>query len=241
MRKGKMHTLLIYMIAALILLGIGGFTLKFPSGLIIRMFLPTITNADLTANPYRDFSGLKAGGDIFRLESTEQYEDGTYTGLDFVTVETSVIIPLKAYRLKDASDKYDSNVYLAGRRAFKGRPLAEYTEKPARRQYLYGRYYLLGLSDGSYVAAYLDQSYEIQHLLQKKIQLPIGRLRMASAQEKIFLEAVADEYSVNTGKVLYMINDDSVEDLKFWDLVIRAGALLIVITAAFAIFVKRHR
>lgn len=230
--NNKMNTLFIYLIAAGILLGTAYFTLWFPSQLVIQLFLPEITQQDLAEKPYKDFSGLKPGNDIPRLEGMSQYEEGLYTQLDFVTVETAQVIPLRAYRLKDPGDVNNRDVYLGGRRAFTGPPLLEYTANPARRQYLYGRYYILGLSDGSFVPAFMDQAYTAVRLPGQKIQFPIGRLRRASSQEKRWFEEIDPAYGIDPEKVLYMVNDTSVKDFKFWDLVIRAAAVMILIAAA---------
>lgn len=227
MRKSKMQTIVIYLVAALVLLGIAYFTVWFPAGLVIKLFLPTVTQAELEANPYQDFSGWKAGADIPRLEGMSQYEDGTYTLIDFVTVETSEVVLLEAYRLKDPADVNNTSVYLNGRRAFTGPPLEKYTPHPKRRKYLYGRYYLLGLSDGSYVAAYADQSYGALYKAGSETVFPIGRLRRTSAQEKAMLEKGKDGYAVDTERVLYMMNDERVSDFKFWDLAIRAAAAVL--------------
>ncbi|MFR4350183.1 MAG: hypothetical protein ACLT3H_00770 [Roseburia sp.] len=242
MSRNKIETVLIYIAVAVVWLLAGWFVLNFPSWFIVHAFAPEITGRDIAENPHMDYAGYRAGEDIPRLLSMEEYREGIYTGLDFVTVETAEIIPLDAYRLKDPADIHSTDQYLRRGRSFSGRPLEQYTERPRRRDYLYGRYYILGLSDGSYVIAYGDRAYGAAALLGKKITFPIGRLGIANSQEKKMLFEIGEQYPVDTEKILYMINDRKVSDWNFFDLLTRFAAFgLVVIVSVLILLVKFRR
>ncbi len=138
-------------------------------------------------------------------------------------------------------------MYGRGGRGYSGRPLPNYSERPHRRDYLYGRYYILKLNDGSYVAAFADQHYGVLSLTGTKVTFPIGRLVNTSNQEKEWLEEAALEYPVDTSQLLYMIHDESISDMNFWDLLVRFVAVALVIgivigiTALIVIIHKRKK
>jgi hypothetical protein len=236
MSKDRMQTILIYIAVLAVWLLAGWFLLNFPAWFVVHSFVPKITQSDITNNLYTDYTGYRAGEDIPRLKSAKEYEEGVYTRLDFVTVETANIIPLDAYRLKDPADVNSTEQYVGGRRTYSGQPLVKYTDHPRRRSYLYGRYYLLELEDGSYVIAYGDRGYGAVSFLGKTITFPIGRLQSANSPEQQLLEDVGETYPVNTEEILYMINDDKVGEWNFLDLLIRCAAFAIVV-AVFLIFI----
>ncbi|MGN0305034.1 MAG: hypothetical protein ACI4D2_02650, partial [Lachnospiraceae bacterium] len=208
MNRDRIETILIYIVAAAAWLLAGWLVLNFPSWFMVHSFIPRIEQSDIAANPYTDYCGYRAGEDIPRLESMKEYEEGIYNGLDFVTVKTSEIIPLNVYRLKNPADiNRRAENYREMRYSWLKKPLKQYTKRPQHSKYLYGRYYLLGLSDGSYVIAYADMAYGAAAFWGRKVTFPIGRLRTANSKEKELLLEIAEEYPVNTEKILYMIND----------------------------------
>ena len=233
MNRGKTVSIVIYLVVVLLWLTAGLFIWKFPAWFILHGFLGEVTQADMEANPHTDYSGYRPGEDIPRLTSMEEYEQGTYTGLDFITVETTEIIPLDIYRLKDPADINSTEQYRGRGRAFSAKPLAKYTTHPARRGYLYGRYYLLKLRDGSQVIAYADRAYELVAGLGNTITFPVGRLQMSTVNEEEMFEKAEETYGVNTERIFYMINDRNISDWNFMDLFIRVTASGIVVIVSF--------
>lgn len=235
MNRDKRVNAAVYLVTALLWLAAGLFILKFPSWFILHAFLGKVTQADIEANPHTDYSGYRPGEDIPRLKSMEEYEQGTYTGLDFITIEPTDIIPLDIYRLKDPADIHSTDQYIGRGRAFSGKPLAKYTTHPTRRSYLYGRYYLLKLEDGGQVIVYADRAYELAAMFRSTVTFPIGRLQMSTADEEQMFAEAGETYGVNTEKIFYTINDRKISDWNFMDLLIRAVSFGLVVIVSFLI------
>ena len=235
MNRDKAVNAAVYLVVGLLWLLVGLFILKFPSWLILQPFLGEAAQADIEANPYTDYSGYYPGQDIPRLKSMEEYEQGIYTGLDFLTIETAEIIPLDIYRLKDPADSYSTDQYIGRGRAFSAKPLAKYTTHPARRSYLYGRYYLLKLEDGSQVIVYADRAYELPAMLGITVTFPIGRFQMSTVDEEMMFAESAEAYGVNAERIFYTINDNKISDWNFMDLLIRAAVFGLTAIVSFLV------
>lgn len=216
------------LLVAVILGGMIGMIIWFPSYQIALMFYPAVTQAD-TAQPGH-WIGRRAADDIPRLTSLSQLEDGSYDSLTYLTVETDHIIPLSYYELKDSSYSRRSS------RRSRRRPLPVYTHSPTVNVMYYAQYCVVELEDGSYIGAYLDSSYST---LFGKVQLPIGQVSNASnVGKELFTEAAA-LYSIPTDRMLTMHDDSYYKKINLLDIGIRILAVVLVPVVVFAcIFVK---
>lgn len=228
-----MHTVLIWIICAAGLFGIGYFLIWFPAAQVISFFQTPVSAADIQSNPNTNYSGHKPGTDIPILSSANQFTDGTYNALDFVSATVVSVMPIDGYRLKDSADRNDSSMYLGGRRAFSGTPLEEYTQHPTRRKYLYAQYYILEFSDGTHIGAFMDPSWNVGRIPAQGVQLPIGRLELTGRTEKEWFQSQSDSDSIDADYVLYMFDDDGYKNLKVVDLALRVVASLLLAAVAF--------
>lgn len=67
----------------------------------------------------------------------------------------------------------------------------------------YNRYYLVQLEDGSYICAFFDDYL----MLSKGAELPVGRVRYSTAEERNMLSMMAEDYKVDQIYVLDMYRE----------------------------------
>ena len=229
--KGEAKSNLLAAAVVVLIVGwMGGMLFCFPSYQAAQLFLPKVSRADLAADELHDWRGRRAAGNIPRLTGTAQLEDGTFNGLDYLTVETEEIIPLGHYRLKDFSDSRPEATLRAQARTGR-RPLREYVEFAGPTAMFYGQYALIRLEDGSYLGAYLDASYST--VLGPK-RLPIGRTERVGtrSREYAWLAEAARRYPVTLDYLLVMHSDTTYPDIKPLDYGLRG---LVVVSLPLAL------
>ena len=67
----------------------------------------------------------------------------------------------------------------------------------------YNQYYLVQLEDGSYICAFFDDYL----MLSKGAELPVGRVRYSTAEERNMLSMMAEDYEVDKLFVLDMYRE----------------------------------
>ena len=221
---------------------------SFPSGLVLDLFWDKVEMSDIEQigedHYYGQLAGLPAGESIPVVENVEQCSD---VFLEALTFETDSIIPLDAYYLKN------SHRTSYTRRSRSGRPVTVHipmyqTHGNPWTGIRYNRYYLLGLPDGNYVLAFLDDSYYIKYLLNGKVQLPVGHLSWMNANQKEMFAPYIEEYGLDDRDILIMFSESRFIQYEVLFYVI-AGAFYVIVEAVvialivfiFSLFEKKKK
>ncbi len=210
----------------------------FPSDLVLNLFCGRMGKAELEEleYDYGQMAGYPAGEGVPVLENMEQLN----ACKSYITFETDSIIPLNAYKLRSASDKTDNTYRRRGRPVSSGRQWPTYSStRPLTKAYIYNRYYLVRLPDGSYMAAYLDDAFYWQYKLSGKVQLPLGLVKDMHIQESQLLSPSLEKYGAGGEKILLMFSEERYEEhkklYKFVQLAVFAGILAVYAAAVFLI------
>ncbi len=218
----------------------------FPSNLVLNLFCGRVGKAELDdlEYDYGQMAGYPAGEGVSVLENMEQLRE--CGSINYITFETDSVIPLNAYKLRSASDKMDNTYRRRGNPVSSGRQWPTFSAtRPLTKAYIYNRYYLVRLSDGNYVAAYLDDAYYWQYKLTGKIQLPLGLVKDIQIQEEQLLASSFEKYGVEGEKMLLMFSEERYEEhkklYKFVQLAVFAGILAVYAAVVFLIGRAVHK
>ena len=205
--------------------------LVFPADFVLDIFWEKTGQDQIQAAEYNygQFAGLPAGEGIPVLSSKGQFCDAD--SMEYYTFRTDMIIPLDAYRLKSGSDATDT-AFRKGRRMVSGtRRWDMYSKKAGYKRFLFNRYYLTELPDGSYAAAYLDDACYLRYLIAGSVQLPIGRVEYMEAAEKQLLAEYIEEYDLDADKILVMFSQERYEQHKMLNYLVMAAVWVALVSA----------
>ncbi len=192
-----------------------------------------VTAGQITANSEMNYIGYQAGVDIERITSSAQM--GEVEG--YVTVESNQGQALGLYKIKNKEDmenlKYIRNS--KGRKVYdSSKKIYEYVTDPGSLKGYYNSYYLVGLQDGTYIAAYLDESYGKKLEKGETITLPVGRLEEMSSTVKEKVKAITG-VSVNSDYVLNCFNEENFQQNEGLYVVIRGVIALLALIILYGI------
>ncbi len=164
-----------------------------------------VTMAEIEENLAKDYSGMTAGHDIFRLTGAKDFED-TWSYHNYMTAEPIGIVSTDVYSLKPWVDPY----IRSGKRHhnYTGKRKAEIITSKLNVWEDYNPYYLLELPDHSYILAQIPSEQADAIARGKKITLPIGRKTGMTATAASCLSKICEEYQVDTSGVYYAFNDE---------------------------------
>ena len=218
----------------------------FPANLILDMFSPTVSQAELDQleYDYGQMAGYPAGEGIPVANNIEEYEElGEYKRIEgseelggkaYFTFETDSIIPLGCYRLRGG---VSLSVHSSRRQGAVTRYRKSFETSPylTDRSY-YNRCYLVALPDGNYVLAWLEDAYYWKYKLTGRVQLPLGCKDFMTQNEREFLDPYIQEYGLDERKILIMVSEERDEQRKnlyfLVQLGVFVGSLAIVIVVA---------
>lgn len=204
---------------------------------LLRGEVQTVTMADARQNTGEDFTGLKAGRDIPRLQGKEDFEN-TFSSV--MTAEPTGIFATGIYELKSWVDPYTR------RRNSKGRAYGAPIRKAEFLQYQnpeglfhnraeYLPFYLLQLPDKTYILAQIPESDAKAIKRGEHVILPIGRKVIKGIPEA--LKLMCEEYEAFYGGVYYAFSDEWYETHSFTILALRVGVSIIVLFAISVILI----
>lgn len=204
------------------------FAFTFRLNLILDLFWNKTDQAVILEKEDFDglLAGLPAGEGVTELTDIEQFYELKVSGFDtsncegwwdreevikvypeYITFETDSIIPLGLYRINSKSDR---STYRHGRSGAKV-TISEYTNSGlVGSLFFFNQYYLVGLPDGNYVLAHLDDAYYVKYLLAGKVQLPLG-IAVTDFSE-LHLQPCFEEYGVPDDRILDMYCEKRYED-----------------------------
>ncbi len=191
-----------------------------PENLLWRTETP-VTMSDIEQNKAVDFTGSPAGDDIFRLSGAEDFEN-MLNYVDYATAKPIKAIPTGVYSLKPW-ESYFSSRTVNGRTGI-GRRRAEVIKSAAGLVENYNQYYLLGLSDGSYILAQLPQSKAAAIKKGKSVILPIGQKAGIPDAARNYLADICGEYGASMEGVLYTLDNEWYKEHSFTLFIIRFAA-----------------
>lgn len=167
-----------------------------------------VTTAQIASSPGENYTGKAAGEDIFRLSGKEDFEG--LIGKDYATAEPAEVIATGIYGLNPWVDPYsitkirNSN----GRLISTGRKAPEIVDNAVSALEYYQEYYLIRLSDGTYILAQFSDVYREKIEKGEKTVLPIGVKKTNSSDAKQALKDICEEYGADNTFTLYMIDDE---------------------------------
>lgn len=187
-----------------------------------------VTMAEIESNLAKDYSGMVAGDDIFRLSGAADFEDVWYYH-NYVTAEPIGIISTDVYSLKSWVNPY---VQTGKRhRNYTGKRKAEVITSKLNLWEDYNPYYLLELPDHTYLLAQIPSDQAEAIARGKKVTLPIGRKVGITATAASALAEVCQEYQVDTDGVYYAFNDEWEKKHYFLSFIIRFALAAVICLA----------
>ncbi len=208
----------------------------FPSNLILELFWEKAGKEEIESLEYNygQLAGIPAGEGVTVLEDIGQYAE--LGSREYITFKTESIIPLNAYKLKSGTDRTNNTYRRAGNQVRSGRQWNTYsTVRPLTKAYIYNRYYLVQLPDGSYVTAYLEDAYYWKYKLTGTVQLPLGRVTDMLSQEKDFLSPYIEKYELDEERVLVMFSEERYEQHKTLYKVIQLTVFVMILAIYIAV------
>lgn len=192
-----------------------------------------VTQAQIAKDSTTNYIGYKAGEDIERLTSSQQIGGATA----YVTIESNKGEALGLYKIKNKEDmenlKYIRNS--KGRKVYDStKKIYEYVTDPGSLKGYYNSYYLVGLEDGTYIVAYLDDAYGKKLEKGESITLPVGRLEKMSGTVLEKVKAVAGT-TINTEYILNCFNQDGFKQNEGLYVMIRGGIALLVLIVLYGV------
>ncbi|MCI8327915.1 MAG: hypothetical protein HFI37_09130 [Lachnospiraceae bacterium] len=187
---------------------------------LLRRSEPAVNPKDM--EPGVIYTGSRAGEDIQRLSGKEEFAALTFD-YDYVTVEGKEIIPTKVYSLKPWVNPY-STQRINRRATGVKRRKKDIITSALDMQEDYNQYYLLELSDSSYILAQIPPGEASAIRRGKEITLPIGRKTRLNQTAKSLLTEICNQYGVETEGVLYTFDEEWYEKHYIWVFLIRFAA-----------------
>ncbi len=217
MNKGwSIPKIIFNVVSIVVILGASYLVMVFPADFVLDLFWEKCDQDKIqsTSYNYGQFAGLPAGEGIPNLTSSEQcYKNSE--NIEYFTFRTKKIIPLEAYRLKSSSDAMDTK-YRRGRRLVSSgvKQWNTYGKKAGFKRYLFNRYYLVKLPDGTYAAAFLDDGVYLRYCITGSVQLPVGYAAFMESGEKKLLAPYITKYGLHEEKILRMFCQERYEEYK---------------------------
>lgn len=192
-----------------------------------------VTQAKIATNTTTNYIGYKAGIDIQRLTDSTLLEEV----ISYVTIESHKGQPLSLYKIKNNEDmenlKYIRNS--KGRKIYDGtKKIYEYVTDPGSLKAYYMSYYLVALEDGTYMVAYLDDTYGKKLEKGEAITLPVGKLEKMPGTVLKQVQSISG-VEINTKWVLNCFNEEDFKQHENMYVIIRGGVALIVLIVLYSI------
>ncbi len=160
----------------------------------------TVTISDVSAgiNPV----GKISDGWAEQITSSEDFYE--LINLDYVTVTVSNIVATGVYTRKSWIDPYYASTPGANRRKT---PIPQESTNPLTDIEYMHQYYLIRLSDGSYINAVIEEQYVKNFKEGESITLPVGHQYGVTENAQAMLSEIADEYNTKPSPVYYAIDE----------------------------------
>lgn len=167
-----------------------------------------VTAAQIAAAPQVNYAGKTAGNDIPRLSGIEEFKN--MVGRDCATIEATEVIPTGIYGLKSWVDPYKIRKRRTrnGRLVSTGQRAPDATDDAIVATEYYQEYYLVRLSDQTYILAQFSDAYRDRIAGGGSVTLPIGVKKTTAGEARKYLENICGEYGADNTFVLYMIDDE---------------------------------
>ena len=167
-----------------------------------------ISVKDIEEKTKDNYIGLKAGSDIPRVTTAEEFLSLSYK--EYVTILADELIPTQIYQRKNWIKETETRKV----RTSTGRLRTSSTHNPlivtnpllALENYY--EYYLVRLADDSYIPVIMDERDAKKIKEGKEVLLPIGIKCQIPAEAEGYLEKINEEYEIITKYYLYTIEDD---------------------------------
>lgn len=167
-----------------------------------------------------DFIGKPAGEDIPRIADGETWADAWTTA--YVTVEPTDIIPTGI-----GTRHPWVSAYTTATRRHPSRRRADVTRTAFDVLDEYGEYFILQLSDESYILAQMSVDDARKLKAGQDITLPVGRKTAVNSQVLANISELCEAYNVNTEGVFYCIDDTWNESHSFMLQFARIGIIIL--------------
>lgn len=188
---------------------------------LLRQEEAPITMNDIEQDGTGDFTGSVAGEDIPRLTSAGDFSEMLFE-VDYVTAEPVGIVPTGVYSLKPWVSHYNTNTYKG--KTSTGSRRAEVSKSSFDIWGNYNQYYLLELSDHTYILAQIPQTEVDAIEKDKSVTLPIGQKVGMTDTARKYLAAICEEYRADMDGVFYAFDNEWQEKHHFTLLLLRFGA-----------------
>ena len=132
------------------------------------------------------------------------YEMNSY---DYMVVTAVDVVPTGVYKRKSWVGPYDSSSSSTRVKNRRKTPIPEQSVNPLTDAVYMQQYYLIELSDGSYINAILEEQYVDKIKSEGKFTLPIGVQEGINNKVKQMLAPITEEYGVEPTPVLYMVDN----------------------------------
>lgn len=165
----------------------------------------TATELSQKVDPVGKFAEGELSG-VTIVTSSEEFHK--LNSLAKIQVTASEVIPTGVYVRKAWIGPYSassSSTRFANRRK---NPIPQETTKPLADIEFMHQYYLIGLEDGTYITAILEDGYVKKIKEEGTFVLPIGRQEGVTSKAKTMLSSIAKEHNVDPTPVLYMIDNE---------------------------------
>ncbi len=163
----------------------------------------TISSTSLSQgiNPVGKFSD----GAVEEVSTAKQfYEMNSY---DYMIVTALDVVPTGVYKRKAWVGPYDASSSGTRIKNRRKTPIPEQSDNPLTDAVYMQQYYLIKLSDGSYINAILEEQYVNKIKSEGKFTLPIGVQEGINDNVKQMLAPITKEYGVEPTPVLYMVDN----------------------------------
>lgn len=187
-----------------------------------------ITISEIHANPQKNYVGRTAGKDINVISKAEEFM--ALNGTEYVTAQPQSVVTTGIYSLNPWVDPYEITKVRnsSGRMVSSGRRASEVTDNMVEAVEYYQEYYLIQLTDGSYILAQFSDTYREKIQEEDTVLLPIGRRKTNSSTARQYLEEICRQYDVDNTYTLYMIDDEWQQDHEFTFMMIKYGIAVVV-------------
>ena len=186
---------------------------------------PTITMRDIEDHPEKNFTGYPAGDDIAELKGAVDFAQMNGER-DYRTAEPIGIVSTDVYSLKPWVKHYRTKTYKG--RTTTGNRKAEAIQSALDMGIDYNRYYLLELSDHSYILAQMSDIEASAIRNKDSIRLPIGQKVGLSKQARSYLAPICKQYGVEMNGVFYTFDNQWQKEHHLSVLVVRLASSAVV-------------
>lgn len=171
-----------------------------------------------------EYVGKPAGEDIPRISGSEEFEETLVE--PYITAEPKSVVATGIYGRKLWMDEYNRSY--GGRKYNKGRRAPEATDSTLMALDGYQEYYLIELSDGSYILAQFSETYRKKIEKGEVTELLIGQQKANRDSARKYLKEICDKYGASTTYTLYMVDDAWEQEHRFSVFMIKFGIAAVV-------------